>query len=96
MKMLSTDALQLIFLSGTSERTKNVLGHSPKLDTDTSDLGEIRRRRVLEESRVGDLRRSPRSLIGRVRDFRDCPLALRELQLYPSYNRPDLPCSPDS
>ena len=57
--------------------TKHILSHGPDLESDASDGGEsLRGLEILEVIRVGDLLRSPDSLVLGVVDERSRPLAL--------------------
>lgn len=58
------------------ELTEDVLGHGPKLNSNTGNLCEIRWGTVLEECGVGDLSRSPFTLVVWVGDFGDSPFTL--------------------
>jgi len=56
---------------------QDVFGHGPKLNTDTANLVEAGNwGEILEEVGIGDLARSPDSLVGRVVDEGGAPLAL--------------------
>ena len=58
------------------ELTEDVLGHGPKLNSNTGNLCEIRWGTVLKEGGVGDLSRSPFTLVVWVGDFGDSPFTL--------------------
>ena len=56
---------------------ENIFGHRPELDTDTPNLMKgLSGSLVLKEARVGDLARSPDTLVRRVVNERSVPFAL--------------------
>jgi hypothetical protein len=58
------------------EPTQDILSHGPKLNSDTGNLCEIRRRAVFKEGGVGNLSRSPFTLVVWVGDLGDGPFTL--------------------
>jgi hypothetical protein len=85
-KMLSTarcEREQGLELTGSGPLTQDVLGHGPELDSDTGELGEVRRGLVLEERWVGDLARGPDALVLGVGDLGNGPLALQSMSAEP-------------
>jgi len=68
-----TLGLSLLLAEGP---TQDILSHGPKLNSNTGNLCEIRWRAVLKESGVGNLSRSPFTLVVWVGDFGDSPFAL--------------------
>ena len=56
--------------------TQDILSHGPKLNSDTGNLCEIRWGAVFKEGGVGDLSRSPFTLVVWVGDLGDGPFTL--------------------
>jgi hypothetical protein len=55
---------------------QNILGHSPELDSDTSNLGKVGRSRIFIILRVGDPRGLPQTLVSGIGDLGNRPFSL--------------------